>query len=106
MNVYQTQLMTLNFQSKLSYMCVRIKGLLLPGGKVELKCSTLNGWCHNIYFSCINITTSERNQEATLYPQELTLTLPSQRLSQVFLLGSTSPDYQGLPQFLSVCKSS
>ena len=52
------------------------------------------------------ITTSERNQEAALYLQELTSTLPSQRLSQVHLLGSTSHDYQEHPQFLSICKSS
>ena len=54
----------------------------------------------------IKWTTSERNQEATLYPQVLTSALLSQRLSQVHLSGSTSPDYQGLPQFLSICKSS
>ena len=58
MNVYQTQLMTLKFQSKLSYMHMRIKGLLLPGGKVELKFSILNGWVHadyNTYLTEISI---------------------------------------------------
>ena len=102
-NVYQMQLMTLKFQSKLSGMCIRIKDLLLPGGKVELKFSTLSGY--NIYPSFINITTSEHNPEAALCLQELTSALPSQRLSQAHLLGSTSPDYQSLPQFLLVCKS-
>ena len=78
---------------------------MLPEGKVELKLSILSGLrilCHKYYL----ITTSERNQEAALCPQELTLALLSQRLSQVHLSGSTSPDYQSLPQFLSICKSS
>ena len=43
MNVYQMQLITLMFQSKLPYMHIRIKCPLLPGGKVELKFSTLSG---------------------------------------------------------------
>ena len=72
---------------------------------MELKFSKLSGLSHNIYPSWINITTSEHNQEAALYPQELTSTLLSQKLSQVHLLGSTSPDYQSLSQFLSICKS-
>ena len=106
MNVYQTQLITLKFQSKLSYMNMRMEGHLLPGGKVELKFSILNGSDYNTYLSEICITTSEHNQEATLYSQELTSTLLSQMPFQVHLLGSKSPDYQSLPQFLSVCKSS
>ena len=75
---------------------------------MELKFSTLSGLriCHNIYPSWINITTSEHNQEVALYPQVSTSTLLSQRLSQVHLLGSTSHNYQSLPQFLSICKSS
>ena len=76
---------------------------------MELKFSTLSGLrilCHNIYPSWINITTSERNQEAALYPQVSTLALLSQRPSQVHLLGSTSPNYQSLLQFLSICMSS
>ena len=48
-------------------------------------------------------TTAEHNQEATLCLQVLTSTLPSQMLSQVHLRGNTSPDYQSLPQFLSIC---
>ena len=39
----------------------------------------------NIYPSWIGITTSERNQEAALYPEELTSALLIQRLSQVHL---------------------
>ena len=60
---------------------------------MELKFSTLSGLriCHNIYPSWIDITTSEHNQEVALCLQELTSALPSQRLSQVHLLGSTSP---------------
>ena len=85
---------------------MRIEGHLLPGGKVGLKFSLLNGSDYNTYLTEISITTSERNQEATLCLQELISTLLSQRLSQVHLLGSTSPDYQSLPQFISICKSS
>ena len=43
-------------------------------------------------------TPSECNQEATV---SLLIQMPS----QAHLLGNTSPDYQYLPQFLSVCKS-
>ena len=43
-----------------------IEGHLLPGGKVELKFSKLNGSDYNTYLTAISITTSERNQEATL----------------------------------------
>ena len=50
-------------------------------------------------------TNSECNQEAALYPHELTSTLLSQMLSQVHLLGNTSHDYPGLQRFLSICKS-
>ena len=52
---------------------------------------------HNKYLSnWINIITiPERNHEATLYLQELTSTLPIQKLSQVRLTGNTSHDYQG-----------
>ena len=50
----------------------------------------------------INITNSECNQEATLYPQELTSALLIQKLSQVHLTGNTSHDYWGLLQFLSI----
>ena len=98
------QLMTSKFQSKLQYMHMRIKDHLLPGEKVELKFFILNGY--NIYPTWINITNSEHNQEVTLYPQVLTSTLLSQIPFQVHLLGSTSHDYQSLPQFLSICKSS
>ena len=74
---YQTQLMASKFQSKLSYMHKRIEGHLLPGGKVELKFSTLSGLriCHNTYLTEISITTSERDQEVTLCLQELTSAL-------------------------------
>ena len=105
-NVYQMQLMTLKFKSKLSYMRMRIEGHLLPGRIVELKFSILNGSDYNTYLTEISITTSEHNQEATLCPQDFTSALLIQRLSQVHLLGSTSRDYQGFPQFPSVCKSS
>ena len=53
--------------------------------------------------SCGPITIPEHNQEATLYLQELASTLPIQKLSQVHLQGNTSLDYQGFPQFLSIC---
>ena len=86
MNVYQTQLMTLRFQGKILCMHIRIKDFLLLEGKVELKFSRLSGLRINIYPSWINITISERNQEATLYLQELTSTLLSQRLCPVHLL--------------------
>ena len=43
----------------------------------------------------INITIPERNQEATLYLQELASTLPIQKFSQVRLTDNTSRDYQG-----------
>ena len=55
-NVYQTQLMTLKFRSKLLCMRIRIKDLLLLKGKVELKISTLSDLKNNIYTSQINIT--------------------------------------------------
>ena len=48
------------------------------------------------------ITIPERNQEATLYLQELTSTYPIQKLSQVRLTGNTSPDYQVIPLPLSI----
>ena len=72
----------------------------------RLKFSILNGSDYNTYLTEISIITSEHNQEATLYPQELTSTLLSPMTFQVHLLGSKSPDCQGLPQFLSICKSS
>ena len=58
---------------------------------------------HSQYLSIwINIITiPERNQEATLYRQELASTLPIQKLVQVHLRGNTSHDYQGFQQFLS-----
>ena len=102
---YWMQLMTSKFQSKLSYMHMRIEGHLLSGGKMELKFSILNGSDYNTYLTEISITTSERSQEATRYPQVSTSALLSQRLSQVHLLGSTSHDYQSFSQFLSICKS-
>ena len=49
----------------------------------------------DIYPSWINITSPERNQEATLYPQELTSALLIQMLSWVHLRGNTSCDYRG-----------
>ena len=64
--------MTSKFQSKLSYMRMRIEGHLLPEGKVELKFFILNSSDYNTSLTEISITTSEHNQEATLYPQELT----------------------------------
>ena len=48
------------------------------------------------------ITIPERNQEATLYLQELTSALPIQKLSQARLTGNTSPDYQMIPLPLSI----
>ena len=53
----------------------------------------------------INITNSERNQEATRL-QELTPALLIQKLSQAHLRGNTSRDYPGLQRFLSICKFS
>ena len=73
---------------------------------MELKFFILNGSDYNTYLTEISITTSEHNQEATLNPQVSTSALLSQMPSQVHLLGSTSNDYQSLPQFLSICKSS
>ena len=49
-------------------------------------------------------TIPERNQEATLYLQELASTLPIQKLIQVHLTGNTSRNYQGFQQFLSIYK--
>ena len=60
----------------------------------------------NIYPTGINITIPERNQEATLYPQELTSALLIQNLFRVHLSDSTSCDYQSLQQPLSICKFS
>ena len=51
-------------------------------------------------------TIPERNQEAALYPQELTSALLIQMPSQVHLIGNTSHNYQSLQQFLSICKFS
>ena len=48
-------------------------------------------------------TRPEHNQEATLYPQELTSTLLIQKLSQVHLTDNTSLNYQGFQRFLSIC---
>ena len=45
---------------------------------------------YNIYPTGINITNSERNQEATLCLQELTSALLIQMLSQAQLLGSST----------------
>ena len=61
-NVYQKQLMASKFQRKLSYMRMRIEGDLLPGGKMEIKFSLLNGSDYNTYLTEISITTSERNR--------------------------------------------
>ena len=60
--------------------------------------------CHQYLSIWINITIPEHNQEATLYLQELTSTLPIRRLIQVHLTGNTSHDYQGFPRFLSIYK--
>ena len=60
----------------------------------------------NICPTGINIARPERNQEATLYPQELTSALLTQMLSWVHLTGNTSHDCQSLQQFLSICKFS
>ena len=52
---------------------------------------------HNQYLSIwINITIPERNQEATLYLQELASTLPIQKLSQVRLRDNTSPGFSAI----------
>ena len=55
-------------------------------------------------FIWINITIPERNQEATLYLQELTSALLIQMLVQVHLTGNTSHDYQGFLRFFSICR--
>ena len=73
---------------------------------MELKFSILNGSDYNTYLTEISIITSEHNQEAALCFQGLTSTLLIQKLSQGHLLRNTSHSYQGLPQFLSICKSS
>ena len=52
----------------------------------------------------VAFTIPERNQEATLYLQELASTLLIQQLVQVRLTGNTSRDYQGFQQFLSIYK--
>ena len=52
----------------------------------------------------VAFTIPERNQEATLYLQELTSTLLIQKLIQVHLTDNTSCDYQGFQQFLSIYK--
>ena len=80
---------------------------------VDEKIYNIN-WCNWQYLSSwINITWSlaplgptrpEHNQEATLYPQELTSTLLIQIIFPVHLLNSTSPDYQVIPLPLSICK--
>ena len=58
---------------------------------------------YNSYLSVwINITIPERNQEVTLYPQELTSTLLIQKLIQAHLRGNTSRDYQCFLWFLSI----
>ena len=59
----------------------------------EFRNSLLND---NIYPTGINITIPEHNQEATLYPQELTSTLLIQMLSWARLTGNTSLDCQSL----------
>ena len=81
-------------------MRMRIESHLLPGGKVELKFSILNGSDYDTYLTEISITTFEHNQEATLYPQVSTSALLSQRPSQAHLLGSTSHNYQSFSNFL------
>ena len=48
------------------------------------------------------ITIPERNQEATLYLQELTSALLIQKLVQVRLTGNISLDYQVIPLPLSI----
>ena len=52
----------------------------------------------------VALTIPERDQEATLYLQELTSTLPIQKLSQAHLTGNRSHDYQGFQRFLSIYK--
>ena len=49
------------------------------------------------YYADCRAGCKHRNQEATLYLQELTLTLLIQMPSQVHPLGNTSHDYQGFP---------
>ena len=58
----------------------------------------------NINPTGINITIPERNQEATLYPQELTSAFLIQMLFQVCLTGNTSCDCLHLLQPLLICK--
>ena len=48
------------------------------------------------------ITIPERNQEVTLYLQELTSALLIQKLVQVHLTGNKSLDYQSFQRFLSI----
>ena len=50
----------------------------------------------------ITPTIPERNQEATLYLQELASTLLMQKLVQVHLRVNTSRDYQGFSDFFSI----
>ena len=47
------------------------------------------------YYQAVARTIPERNQEVTLYLQELTSTLLIQKLIQVHLRCNTSRDYQG-----------
>ena len=61
---------------------------------------------NDIYPSWINIPIPECNQEAALYPQELTSALLIQMLSWVHPSGNTSHDCLRLQRFLSICKFS
>ena len=53
------------------------------------------------YYQAVALTIPERNQEVTLYLQELTSTLLIQKLILVHLRGNTH-DYQGFQRFLSI----
>ena len=75
-------------------------------GKTKGITFALKKYFDNIYPTGINITIPERNQEATLYPQELTSTLlirmifqarEGPRSAEDHLTSNTSHDYQGFP---------
>ena len=85
-------------------MRIRIKGLLLKGEKVEPKFSTLSGLSSNIYPTGINITTSEHNQEVAV-SSGININSSFTKALSGPSLDNISYDYQGLPQFLSICES-
>ena len=122
MNIPKFRLFSLNFQGifLLYNFYSFFKGLNLYRRKKSQKKRTKNWYFRNsifpnkatteqeesnIYPTGINITIPERNQEAALYPQELTSALLIQKLSRVHLhragplwglTGNTSHDCQSL----------